>query len=117
MPPSPLTRIRKLCLALAEAHEVEAWGEPTFRVRNKMFVTWASPGNHHGGGRPAIWCKAPPGTQSLMVAAEPDRYFVPPEVGKAGWVGVWVDGKPDWGDIAEVIEEAWRLVAPRKLRQ
>jgi len=117
MPPSPLTRVRKLCLALVEAHEVEAWGEPTFRVRNKMFVTWASPGNHHGGGRPAIWCKAPPGAQSLMVAAEPDRYFVPPYVGKAGWVGVWVDGKPDWRDIAEVIEEAWRLVAPRKLRQ
>ena len=58
MPPSPLTRLRKLCLALPEAHEVEAWGEPTFRVRNKMFAMYASAGNHHGSGRAAVWCKA-----------------------------------------------------------
>lgn len=42
MPPSPLSRLRKLCLALPEAHEVEAWGEPTFRVKNKMFAMYAS---------------------------------------------------------------------------
>lgn len=30
-----LCRLRRLCLALPEAHEVEAWGEPTFRVRNR----------------------------------------------------------------------------------
>ena len=39
---SPLTRVRKLCLALPEAHEVEAWGEPTFRVKNKLFAMYAS---------------------------------------------------------------------------
>ena len=50
MPPSPLTRLRKLCLALPDAHEVEAWGEPTFRVRNKLFAMFAAPNNHHGGG-------------------------------------------------------------------
>jgi hypothetical protein len=36
---SPLPRLRRLCLALPEAHEVTAWGEPTFRVRNKMFAS------------------------------------------------------------------------------
>jgi len=41
MPPSPLARLRKLCLALPEAHEVESWGEPTFRVRNKLFAMYA----------------------------------------------------------------------------
>ena len=62
-----LARLRKICLALPEAHEVEAWGEPTFRVRNKLFAMYASPTNHHGGGRPAVWCKAGPGNQGLMV--------------------------------------------------
>lgn len=33
MPPSTLARLRKLCLALPEAHEVEAWGEPTDAYR------------------------------------------------------------------------------------
>ena len=58
MAPRPLTRLRKLCLALPQAHEVEAWGEPTFRVRNKLFAMYAAAGNHHGDGRPAVWCKA-----------------------------------------------------------
>ena len=44
----PLTRLRRLCLALPEAHEVEAWGEPTFRVRSKLFAMYADAANHHG---------------------------------------------------------------------
>src|SRR5215218_334498 len=49
-----LARLRQICLAFPEAHEVEAWGEPTFRVRNKRFATHASSGNHHGSGRPGV---------------------------------------------------------------
>jgi hypothetical protein len=69
-----LTRLRRLCLALPEAHEVEAWGEPTFRVRNRLFAMYAAAGNHHGNGRAAVWCKAAPGNQQLMVKAAPDRW-------------------------------------------
>jgi hypothetical protein len=115
MPPNPLGRLRKLCLALPEAHEVEAWGEPTFRVRNKLFAMYAAPDNHHGGGRPAVWCKAAPGNQALMVRAEPERYFVPPYVGPSGWVGVWLDRSPDWAEVKELMDDSYRLVAPRKL--
>jgi hypothetical protein len=113
---SPLTRLRKLCLALPEAHEVEAWGEPTFRVRNKLFAMYAAPNNHHGGGRPAVWCKAAPGNQSLMVRAVPDRFFVPPYVGPSGWVGVWLDRNPDWTEVRELLCDSYRLIAPRKLQ-
>jgi hypothetical protein len=115
MPPSPLRRLRKLCLALPEAHEVEAWGEPTFRVRNKLFAMYAAPNNHHGAGRAAVWCKAAPGNQALMVRAEPERYFVPPYVGPSGWVGVWLDKRPDWKEVGELMRDSYRLVAPKKL--
>ncbi len=115
MPPSPLTRLRKLCLALPEAHEVEAWGEPTFRVRNKLFAMYAASNNHHGAGRPAVWCKAAPGNQSLMVRADPGRFFVPPYVGPSGWVGVWLDRNPDWAEVRELMSDSYRLIAPRKL--
>ena len=94
MAPNPLTRLRKVCLALPEAHEVEAWGEPTFRIRNKLFAMYAHAENHHGGGQAAVWCKAAPGNQALMVRGEPGRYFVPPYVGPSGWVGVWLDRNP-----------------------
>lgn len=115
MPPKPLTRLRKLCLALPEAHEVEAWGEPTFRVRNKLFAMYANAGNHHGGGRPAVWCKAGPGNQALMVKAAPARFFVPPYVGPSGWVGVWLDGAVDWAELVELLQDSYRLVAPKRL--
>jgi len=115
-PKQPLTRLRKLCLALPEAHEVEAWGEPTFRVRNKQFAMVASADNHHGNGHPAVWCKAAPGDQDFLVRAAPDRFFVPPYVGPGGWVGVWLDGAVDWAELAELLRNAYRLAAPKRLR-
>lgn len=115
MPPSPLTRLRRICLALPEAHEVEAWGEPTFRVRNKMFATFASAGNHHGSGRPSVWCKASFGNQSLVVQSDPERYFVPPYVGVRGWIGIHLDDGPDWAEVKVLMGDSYRLVAPKKL--
>jgi predicted DNA-binding protein (MmcQ/YjbR family) len=116
MPPRQLTRLRKLCLALPEAHEVEAWGEPTFRVRNKLFAMYASALTHHGSGRPAVWCKAGPGNQGVMVRAAPDRFFVPPYVGPSGWIGVWLDGAVDWAELEDLLRDSYALVAPKRLR-
>lgn len=115
MPPRHLTRLRKLCLALPEAHEVEAWGEPTFRVRNKLFAMYASASTHHGSGRPAVWCKAGPGNQGVMVRAAPDRFFVPPYVGPSGWIGAWLDGAIDWLELEDLLRDSYALVAPKRL--
>ena len=114
-PPSPIDRLRALCLALPEAHEVEAWGEPTFRVRNKMFATYASAGNHHGAGRSATWVKAARDNQALMVQAAPARFFVPPYLGVNGWIGVWLDDAADWDELAELLRDGWRRTAPKRL--
>ena len=115
MPRDPLPRLRKLCLALPEAHEVEAWGAPTFRVKT-IFAMYAGPGNHHHEGRAGVWLKAAPGNQPLMVRAAPDRFFVPPYVGPSGWIGVYLDSpSTDWDELAELLRDAWRLSAPKKL--
>jgi hypothetical protein len=112
---TPIERLRALCLALPEAHEVEAWGEPTFRVRNKMFAMYATAGTHHGKGRPSVWCKATHLAQDALLREDPDRFFAPPYVGPSGWVGVYLDAKPDWKMVAELLRDAWRLAAPKRL--
>ncbi|PYP80749.1 MAG: phosphoribosylglycinamide formyltransferase [Gemmatimonadetes bacterium] len=112
---TPLERLRALCLSLPEAHEVEAWGEPTFRVKNKLFAMYATSETHHGAGRPAVWIKSAAVTQDMLVRAEPSRYFVPPYVGKSGWVGAFLDKRPDWEIVADLLRDAYRLTAPKKI--
>jgi predicted DNA-binding protein (MmcQ/YjbR family) len=116
MPTNPLARVRKICLALPDAHEVEAWGAPTFRIKNKIFAMYAAPNNHHGGGRPGIWCMAGPGNQALMVRARPERFFVPPYVGPSGWIGIYLDRRVSWREVAELLHDAYVLRAPRPKR-
>ena len=94
---------------------MSAWGEPTFRIRNKLFAMYASAGNHHGAGRPAVWCKAAPGNQQLMIEAEPRRFFRPPYVGPSGWVGVWLDGRVRCSQLADLLLGSYRMTAPKRL--
>jgi len=104
-----LSRIRRACLALADTHEKEAWGAPTFRARGRLFVMFVD--NHHGDGRLAIWCNAPPGAQDALVATHPKHFFVPPYVGQSGWVGVRLDTGLDWAAVDTRIKEAHRTTA------
>jgi hypothetical protein len=88
---------------------------PTWFVRDKSaFVTYWGDG-HHGNQFPHLWCAAPPGVQPELVDAEPERFFRPPYVGGRGWIGVRLDVGVDWGELAEICEEAYRVIAPRKL--
>ena len=108
----PLAKLRTMCMAYPEAHEKVFGGHtiPTFRVRDKIFAQY-----EESEGRPAVWCKAAPGAQAVLVGADPGRFFVPPYIGHAGWVGVRLDGAVDWEHLAEMIEESYRLIAPKRL--
>ena len=107
-----LTALRRVCLAFAEAEERETWDEVTFRVRDKIFAMHIA---DDGEGRPALWCKAPPGSQTHLVAADPQRFFVPPYVGHKGWIGMWLDRRVDWREVRVVVERSYRLTAPKRL--
>jgi hypothetical protein len=113
MDEDPLTKLRKLCLALPETSERLSHGEPTWFVRaKKTFVNYA---NHHHDERLAFWCAAPEGMQESLVAAAPERFFRPPYVGVRGWLGVYLDVPVDWDEIAVLVEEAYLVVAPKRL--
>jgi hypothetical protein len=107
-----LERVRHVCLSLPEATEQEAWGEPTWRVRKRLFAMYAN--NHHRDGRVALWCNAPLGVQEHLVATAPERFFVPPYVGVKGWIGIVLD-RVDDAELRELVVESYAMVAPRKL--
>ncbi len=108
----PVIRLRRLCLGFPEATEKEAWGDPTFRVRDKIF---AMP--KRGDGRLSLWCKALPGVQEALVSFDPARFFVPPYVGGHGWIGIRLDTvpEPDWDEIADLVRQSYEMTAPKRL--
>ncbi|HJV09218.1 MAG TPA: MmcQ/YjbR family DNA-binding protein [Acidimicrobiales bacterium] len=109
-----LARVRRLCLALPEATERLSHGAPTWFVRGKKtFVMYLD--DHHSDGRLALWCAAPPEVQPALVREEPERFFVPPYVGGRGWLGVRLDIDVDWEEVAGIVEDAYRVVAPKRL--
>ena len=109
-----LEAVRALCLALPETTERPSHGSPAFFIRaKKTFVMFLD--DHHGDGRLAIWCAAPVGVQPTLVGEEPERFFVPPYVGGRGWLGVRLDVDVDWGEVAGIVEDAYRMVAPKQL--
>jgi predicted DNA-binding protein (MmcQ/YjbR family) len=105
-----LARLRKLCLDLPEAMEKVSHGEPVWFVRKRSFVMFA---DHHHDDRVAFWCAAPLGAQEELV--DDERYFRPPYVGHRGWLGVYLDVPLDWDEVAEVVRDAYRVVAPKSL--
>ena len=105
-----LAQLRAICLALPEASEGAGVGNPTFRVRDKIFAM-----QHGFEGRPSLWCKAPRGFQDMLVGSEPTRFFVPPYVGHHGWIGAWLDIALDWAFMTQIIRESYRMTAPKRL--
>lgn len=107
-------RVRKVCLALPEATEKLSHGEPTFFVRKRVFAMCSI--NHHNDGHIAVVVPAAIGVQAALTEESPNKFYRPPYVGHAGWVGIEL---PKVGDreLAAHIREAWKLIAPEKLRQ
>src|SRR5215207_755672 len=81
-----IDQLRMICLALPEATEGAGVGNPTFRVRDKIFAM-----QHPMNDRPSMWCKAPRGVQEMLVGSDAEHFFIPPYVGQHGWVGIWLD--------------------------
>ena len=106
--------VRRACLALPETNERVSHGAPCFFIRDKKAFVYFHD-NHHDDGRLAITCAAPPGAQEQVIEAEPERYFRPPYVGHRGWIGLRLDIDRDDDEIAEVVTEAYRHVAPARL--
>lgn len=109
-----VTRLRAICLALPEAHERLSHGEPTwFAGKGKTFAMLDN--HHHGAAHLGVWLPQPPDIQAALIESDPRTFFRPPYVGPRGWVGVVLGVDTDWDLLAELVRQAYRHVATRKL--
>jgi hypothetical protein len=109
-----VAKLRAICLSLPEAVEKTSHGAPTwFAGKGKVFAMLDD--HHHGAPHLSVWLPAGLGAQEGLIASDPERYFRPPYVGPSGWVGVVLDTKPDWAVVAWLVEQAFRLVAHKRL--
>lgn len=113
MAENPLDRLRAICLALPEVTERLNHGQPSFVVRGRRTVVQYLDGTDRFGVV-GMWCPAPPGVREDLVEAEPDRFYRP-ELGGSEWVGVRLEVDPDWAEITAIVEDAYRVVAPKGL--
>lgn len=99
-----------MLLALPHAEEVvvPSWGDqPTFRVNGKIFALL-------GHSAPTVCLKATRDDQAALIDENPDVFLVPPYFGRWGWIDVVID-LVDPDELAELVAEAWRLTAPKRV--
>jgi hypothetical protein len=101
-------RVRAICIALPGVTERTSHGAPGFFVKKQFLHLWVD--GHHDNRFPHLWCAAPPGAQEELVETEPNRFFRPPYVGGRGWLGVRLDDKVDWSEIAQICRQAHATV-------
>ncbi len=111
-PRQPLEKLRKSIAKLPETSEKISHGAPTWWGGKKTFATFAA--NHHNDGRIAVWIKSSFENQEALVEAEPELFFVPPYMGPSGWLGVRLDRKIEWGLVESLLEDGYRMVAPKR---
>jgi hypothetical protein len=100
--------VRELALVFPGAEEDTSHSQPAFRVRGKLFV-WMSP--HEQG---ALCVRVDPDEKDFLLASNPDAYFTTSHY--EGYPAVLVRlERIDRAELAERIEDAWLLRAPKRL--
>lgn len=103
-----LARLREICLALPNTKETATWGQPHFRVGDKIFAGFGEEGGQH-----AIGFKLTPEHAAAMVK---DARFWPAKYGgHRGWVSMDAFAVTNWEELQALIHESYRLIAPKRV--
>jgi predicted DNA-binding protein (MmcQ/YjbR family) len=123
VPVEIVAELRTICLRLPEAAEERAWVGTRWRIRTKTFAHVV----HVDAGWPPAYAKAVGADgpvdvvtfrssgEELHTLSHAGRPFFKP-VWFADIVGLVLDDDIDWGDVAELVTESYRLLAPKRLR-
>ncbi len=122
MSESELNRVREIALALPEVNERYSHGAPSFFLRDKRPICYFHDSDFASDGRVSIWCPATSDSQAELIAINPEVFFAPTPSSSGvfkDWIAAFLDDldktNVDWDDIGDVIKDAYRQVAPKKL--
>ena len=109
----PLDHVRAVALGFPGTSERLSHGSPTFFAGKKTFANYVD--DHHGDGRLALWAACTLIDQQALTQENPNGFFVPPYVGHRGWIGIHLNRGLPLDEVAELLEDAYRLVATKTL--
>ncbi len=115
VPASAPALVRLACLGLPDVQERLSHGAPTFFVRGRASFAAIRADGHHDLRFPHLLCAAAEGVQAAVIHARAEEFFRPPYVGHRGWLGVRLDRGVSADELADLCEEAYRVVAPATL--
>lgn len=109
-----LERIQRICLALPGVDEGELQGRPLFRVGRRRFAIFNGVGSPprsrwQTSGRLLHFLNEPAEHEALRNVG---RFIASPHHGDRGWLSFRFEEGPDWREVAELLDAAYRQVAP-----
>ncbi|WP_399095305.1 MmcQ/YjbR family DNA-binding protein [Streptomyces sp. BBFR2] len=102
--------VRRIALSLPETKERLAWGMPTFRVAGKMFVTVPD-------DETSFAVRCPMHERDELIAAEPEKFWVPPHEAGSHWVRVRLAALEDEAELRDILTDSWQQAAPPRLTE
>lgn len=108
-----LARLEGLCLGFPHAKLKVSHGRPAFYT-TKVFAYYGGSikvdGSYVQHDRSLVFL---PSSDEAEALAQDERIYRPAYLGAYGWLGLDLGTDPDWDEVAELVEESFRLTATR----
>jgi hypothetical protein len=101
-------QLKNIALSMPEAQENSHFGQPDFRVRNKIFAGLSREGE-------IAWLKVASSVQVVLLTTRPEVFKAAAGAwGRSGWTYVQLP-KVKPAELRTFVRDSWRLVAPKTL--
>jgi predicted DNA-binding protein (MmcQ/YjbR family) len=104
-----VSRVRRTCERyLAVSEIIDGFGHTVFKVRSKSFIFISE-----REGKVYLILRLLYEPQDFLTHHQPKRFWKSAYIGQHGWTTLNPDMKPDWEEVEDFIDEAYRRTAPK----
>jgi len=100
--------VRRIALSLPLTVEKDLWNHPTFHVAGKMYITVPD-------DQTSFAVRCPKEERSELIAAEPEKFWVPPHEANSAWVRARLAALEDIDELYDILVDSWKQAAPPQL--